>query len=256
MTQANHPVCEIRWLGQVEYDHAWRLQDQMAAEIAVGQRPPTVLLLEHSHVYTLGRRGKAENVLWNEMEREQRGVALRWVDRGGDVTYHGPGQLVGYPLLPLAPPGWSGQRLPQADFVGYVRRLEESLILTLARFGVVAAQRSGLTGVWVMSNVLGRCLRCPPEMRPQPAKIASIGVKVDVNGVSRHGFALNVDTDPLYWNGIVPCGLEQVTMINLADLLDPVPPMTTVREAFQAVFADVFGFKIRLLNDACSPGVE
>lgn len=237
-------VVEVCWLGQVDYEAAWQLQERLAAEIAAGSRRPTLLLLEHPHVYTVGRRGQDSNILWDEQQRRQRGIAVYHVDRGGDVTYHGPGQLVGYPLLPLAPGGWSGERLPQADFVGYVRRLEETLILALARLGVVAGQRAGLTGVWVMADVLGRCLRCDPSQKPAPGKIASIGVKVDVRGISRHGFALNVETDPEYWAGIVPCGLDQVTMVDLADLLQPAPSMAEVRQALEAAFSQVFQVRL------------
>ena len=90
-------------LGLIEYETAWKLQDEYAAEIAEGKRPPTLLLLEHPHVYTFGRKGHAENLLWSEEQLKQKGISIHWVDRGGDVTYHGPGQLVGYPLLPLMP---------------------------------------------------------------------------------------------------------------------------------------------------------
>ena len=239
------PFWEVHWLGSIDYDEAWQLQDRLAQEISAGQRPPTLLLLEHPHVFTLGRRGQLENVLWDESRRAEQGVTLRWVDRGGDVTYHGPGQLVGYPLLPLAPPGWSGERLPQADFVGYVRSLEKALIFALARLGVVAGQREGLTGVWVAAEVWARCPRCDPAQKPAPAKIASIGVKVDARGVSRHGFALNVATDPTYWEGIIPCGLDQVQMVNLADLLYPSPEMEQVREAVLAGFEEEFHCRFR-----------
>ncbi len=95
--------CEVLDLGLIEYEAAWKLQDQYAAEIADGRRPPTLLLLEHPHVYTFGRRGKQENLLWGEAQLKEKGIAIHWVDRGGDVTYHGPGQLVGYPLIPLSP---------------------------------------------------------------------------------------------------------------------------------------------------------
>ena len=90
-------------LGLIEYESAWKLQEQYASEIAEGKRPPTLLLLEHPHVYTFGRRGKQENLLWGESQLKEKGIAIHWVDRGGDVTYHGPGQLVGYPLIPLIP---------------------------------------------------------------------------------------------------------------------------------------------------------
>jgi lipoate-protein ligase B len=248
MNRPEDRIWEARWLGMIDYDEAWRLQEQLAIEIAAGQRMPTLLMLEHPHVYTLGRRAHDENVLWPAEELKRRGILLRSVDRGGDVTYHGPGQMVGYPLLPLAPRGWSGERLPQADFVGYVRDLERVLILALASLGVVAGQRVGLTGVWVAADVWARCPRCDPHLKPAPAKIASIGVKVDARGVSRHGFALNVATEPEYWQGIVPCGLEQVQMANLADLLNPVPDMPEVCEAVLTAFEKVFGCRLRRLH--------
>ena len=95
--------CDVLDLGLIEYEAAWKLQDQYAAEIGEGKRPATLLLLEHPHVYTFGRRGKRENLLWGESQLKEKGIAIHWVDRGGDVTYHGPGQLVGYPLIPLSP---------------------------------------------------------------------------------------------------------------------------------------------------------
>lgn len=239
----------VCWLGSIAYEEAWGLQERLAREIALGRRIPTLLLLEHPHVYTIGRRGSERNLLWDETERRRKGIAVHHVDRGGDITYHGPGQLVGYPLLPLAPAGWSGDRLPQADFVGYVRRLEETLIAALARLGLAAAQRHGFTGVWVMADVMGRCLRCDPALKPAPGKIASIGVKVDVNGISRHGFALNVDTDPDYWAGIVPCGIDQVTMLNLSDLLHPVPAMDRVRSVVEEAFAEVFQLRLTRMDE-------
>lgn len=245
MDQPGERIWETCWLGSVDYEAAWQLQDQLAVEIAAGQRAPVLLLLEHPHVYTLGRRAHEKNLLWNEARRAELGIALHRVDRGGDVTYHGPGQLVGYPLLPLAPRGWTNSggeqvRIPQADYIGFVRNLEKVLIFALARLGVVAGQRPGLTGVWVAADVWARCPRCIPSLKPAPAKIASIGVKVDVHGVSRHGFALNVATDPLYWEGIVPCGIDQVQMANLSDLLDPAPSLDQVREAVLAAFQEVF----------------
>src|SRR5574342_140417 len=119
---------EVLDLGLLEYERAWKLQEKYALEIAEGKRPPTLLLLEHPHVYTFGRRGKQENLLWGESQLKEKGIAIHWVDRGGDVTYHGPGQLVGYPLIPLrvaglqVNPANDSARLPQADYVGYVRR--------------------------------------------------------------------------------------------------------------------------------------
>ena len=134
-------------LGLIEYETAWKLQDHYAAEIAEGKHSPTLLLLEHPHVYTFGRRGKQENLLWGEQQLKEKGIVIHWVDRGGDVTYHGPGQLVGYPLFPLGQVN-SDNKLPQADYVGYVRKLEKTIILALAHLGLVSGQRQGLTGVW------------------------------------------------------------------------------------------------------------
>ncbi len=227
-------------LGVIEYKRAWELQDKYAAEIAAGTRPPTLLLLEHPHVYTFGRKGHAENLLWGEEQLQQKGIDIHWVDRGGDVTYHGPGQLVGYPLFPLGKVD-SQNRLAQADYVGYVRRLEETLITAFARLGLVTGQRSGLTGVWIQADVHSRCPRCRPEDRAKPAKLAAIGVKVDVHGVSRHGFALNVHPDMTYWDGIIACGLQNEPIISLEDLLDPVPAMELVKQEVVHSFREVFG---------------
>jgi lipoate-protein ligase B len=112
--------CEVLDLGLIEYEAAWKLQDQYALEISEGKRLPTLLLLEHPHVYTFGRRGKQENLLWGESQLKEKGIAIHWVDRGGDVTYHGPGQLVGYPLIPLTP-------LPLSQGIG--KRVSEFLKL-------------------------------------------------------------------------------------------------------------------------------
>jgi lipoate-protein ligase B len=250
--------CEVHRLGLVEYQQAWELQDALAAEIADRRRPPTLLLLEHPHTYTFGRRGHLENLLWDEAELARRGVSIHWVDRGGDVTYHGPGQLVGYPLLPLGTAGLridrarGSARLPQADYVGYVRRLEEALILALARLGVSARPVPGMTGVWVEQglNVEGYELRVERgELQPHDesqhlAKIAAIGVKVDARGVSRHGFALNVDPDMGYWQGIIGCGLVGYPVTSVAELLGSAPPMGQVADGVVKAFAQVFNYEM------------
>ena len=242
-------------LGLIEYKTAWNLQNEYAAEIAEGKRPPTLLLLEHPHVYTFGRKGHAENLLWNEEQLKQKGISTHWVDRGGDVTYHGPGQLVGYPLIPLTPirpdrfendsssteinsikPVRSGVN---SDYVGYVRRLEKTLIAALMHLGVGAGQRSGMSGVWVQADVYSRCQNCKPEDKEKPAKIAAIGVKVDARGVTRHGFALNVDPDMEYFEGIIACGLNE-PVVSLADLLTPVPTMQKVKQEIAQAFEQTF----------------
>jgi lipoyl(octanoyl) transferase len=244
----NIPACEIYWLGRVDYDSAWDLQNILAAQIAVGKRPPTLLLLEHPHVYTIGRKGSTTNLLWDERTCQQRGITLRHVDRGGDITYHGPGQLVGYPILPLAHPGWQGERLPQADFVGYLRKLEEVLIRLLESYSIPSYRREGLTGVWCR---VSRLQRTPPITfpEPRPAKIASIGVKVDRSGISRHGFAINVHPDMDYWQGLIPCGLNDVLMIAMSDVLPETPSIQAVALRTARYFSQVFGVDSPVLLD-------
>ena len=221
--------CHVRCLGLVPYQQAWDLQVQLAAQIAEGAIPATLLLLEHPHTITFGRSGKAANLLWGEAELKQRGIQLYWVDRGGDVTYHGPGQLIGYPLFPLninklvTPPPTDSSRLPQADYIGYLRKLEQVLILTLSQFGVKGERIKGLTGVWVNRS-----------------KIAAIGVKVDARGISRHGFALNVAPDMSYWDGIIGCGLAGYSVTSLAQLIPTPPPMQQVVQAISSAFEQVF----------------
>ena len=231
----------IEDLGLVDYESAWKLQGAYADEIAAGVRPPTLLLLEHPHVYTFGRRGQAENLLWNETELKDKNVAVHWVDRGGDVTYHGPGQLVGYPLLPLPPLPMGEGAGVREDYVGYIRKLEQTLIVALARLGVAAGQRPGKTGVWIQADAWSRCPRCRPEDKQKPAKLAAIGVKVDARGVTRHGFALNVNPDMSYWDGIIACGLANEPVAALSDLFDPVPQMNRVKQEVTIAFGEVFG---------------
>jgi lipoate-protein ligase B len=244
---------DVQDLGRIEYDQARQLQERLSGQIARGERGPTLLLLEHPHVYTFGRTGNRENLLLDAVQLQQRGISLHWSDRGGDVTYHGPGQLVGYPLFPLKPlaaPGLGphpaasvATRVPRADYVGFIRLLETTLILALAKLGVVAGQRPGLTGVWVQADVWSRCPRCRPQDRGKPAKIAAIGIKVDARGVTRHGFALNVAPDMSYWDGIVPCGLRDEPVAALSDLLSPAPSMDMAKWALVSAFNQVFEFQ-------------
>jgi lipoyl(octanoyl) transferase len=222
-------VCHVRCLGLVPYQQAWDLQAELASKIAASELPPTLLLLEHPHTYTFGRRGQAANLLWTEAELKQRGIGVYWVDRGGDVTYHGPGQLVGYPLISLQidglrqPDKAGSTHLPQADYTGYLRKLEQVLIRALAEFSVQAETIKNLTGVWV-----------------NRAKIASIGVKVDSHGITRHGFALNVAPDMAYWDGIIACGLTNHSVTSLANLLPDPPEMSQVIQAVVSAFNKIF----------------
>ena len=227
-------LCHAHDLGLIDYQPAWDLQNRLAVEIARGERPPTLLLLEHPHTYTFGRRGQPENLLWDERKCAEQAVAVHWVDRGGDVTYHGPGQLVGYPLIQLA----------NLDHVGYVRALERMLSLALARLGLVSGQLPGKTGVWVQADIASRCPRCKPEERNVPAKIAAIGVKVDAQGITRHGFALNVNPQMEYFEGIIPCGLAGHTAIALADIFPSAPLMSVVKREVLRAFGETFDYEI------------
>lgn len=169
-------------LGLVDYLEAWDLQRRVAAARRDDRIPNTVLLLEHPHTYTLGRRGKKENILLSDRQLKRRTIALYEVDRGGDVTYHGPGQLVGYPIL----------KLPQKrlDYVRYIRDVEAALLGAVRDLGVPAELKEGFSGVWLGNE-----------------KICAIGVKIDASGVTMHGFALNVNTDLSYFGHIIPCGI-------------------------------------------------
>jgi lipoate-protein ligase B len=174
-----------------------------------------MLLLEHPHVFTLGRKGTADHVLWDEAERSRRQVELVWSDRGGDATYHGPGQLVGYPILDLA--------RQELDLLVYLRTLEQSLIDYLAMLGIDSGPLPGLTGVWVGD-----------------AKVAAIGVKFN-GGVVSHGFALNLATDLDYFEGIVPCGLTDKKVTSVERLTGRRLGTEEAAQAYSAHFADAFG---------------
>lgn len=248
-----HP-CDVYRLGIVPYPQSWHLQDQLAFEIAANKRPATLLLLQHPHTYTFGRRGQIKNLIWDKDELERRKISVLWVDRGGDVTYHGPGQLVGYPLIPLETSGLvvtnEAARLPQADYVGFVRKIEQSLMTALAHLGVVSQQQNGLTGVWVQPHSISRLIGHPiqPDLAQPPAKIAAIGIKVDANGVTRHGFGLNVNPDMTYWQGIIACGLVGYPVTCLASLRDPCPTIDQVEEAIISAFGKVFQFQMRIAS--------
>jgi len=184
--------------GVMPYDEAWALQQTLAAERGAGG-PDRLLLLQHPHVFTLGTLGDPSNVLWDEAQRRSLGVDLVRTDRGGDVTYHGPGQVIAYPIIGL--PRVPGQL--HVHVVDYVRALERSVIAALATFGVQGRALPGMTGVWVGADGAER-------------KIAAIGVRVNVRGITTHGLALNVNTDMRYFGGIIPCGIRDRGVTSLA----------------------------------------
>ena len=204
-------------LGTVPYRDAWALQQRLVAQRAEGRIGDTVLLVEHPPVFTLGRRATEEHVLLDAGQRAAQGIDLVAVDRGGDVTYHGPGQLVVYPVLRLA-----GSR----HVVDFVRVLEQVAIDALARLGVSGTRRDGLTGVWVGRD-----------------KLVAIGVRVGVGGITSHGFALNVDPDLTHFGGIVPCGLATEGVTSLAALGRPAD-MTAARGAVRSALTAVLASDI------------
>ncbi len=201
--------------GALAYVDAWDLQKQLAARRAAQQIPDTLLLLEHPHTYTLGSRGKREHLLVQQAELAAQGIPVLDVDRGGDITYHGPGQLVVYPILWLKGYG--------VGIVHYLRLLETVLIELCAGYGVTAERVRGYTGAWVGD-----------------AKVAAIGAKVDVYGITRHGCALNVNTDLTYFDKIVPCGIRDRGVTSLAELLGHAVAMDEVKARFVQAFDHVF----------------
>ncbi len=208
-------VCRVKRLGLMEYLKARELQSAMAVERAAGRCPDVLLLLEHPPTYTLGRRGNVAHILASPTELDRMGAAVHRSDRGGDVTFHGPGQLVGYPVISLAERGGGAS--------GYVRDLEEMILRALAAFHVDGARLPGYRGVWVGNK-----------------KIAAIGVKVDVRGITHHGFALNVATDLDCFARIIPCGIRDKGVTSMERLLGRAVSMGDVMDAVVAAFECVF----------------
>jgi len=208
------PVLQVLDLGLSPYREAWARQQQLVDERRADARPDTLVLCEHPHVFTLGRRaGARANVI------APGDVPIVEVERGGDVTYHGPGQLVGYPIFKLAP--------EEQDLHRFLRGLEEALIRALGRsVGLAAERRAGATGVWAAGK-----------------KIVSLGVAVR-NWVTFHGFALNVSTDLAYFGRISPCGLRPEVMSSLEQLLGRAVTFAEVTPAVVASLAEVFGRQV------------
>jgi lipoyl(octanoyl) transferase len=207
------------WLGRVPYREAWDLQAAMVRELRDGGGHDTLLLLEHPHVFTMGKAALADHLLWDEAERERRAVEVVWSDRGGEATYHGPGQLVGYPVLDL---GRLELSIPQ-----YLERLELSLIGYLDELGIDSEPgAAGLTGVWRHGE-----------------KLAAIGIKLNRSVVS-HGFALNVTTDLEYFTGIVPCGHAELRPTSVEEVSGRRIEVAEAAQAYARHFARVFGIEL------------
>ncbi len=207
---------EVRRLGCVSYNDALLLQQQFVKARRAGEVPDLLLLLQHPHVLTVGAgaRHNHENIVADSAALRAKGIEVVEVGRGGDVTYHGPGQLVGYPIVDLRP--------DRCDVRRYMRDLEEVMIRTAGTFGVTAERVSGLTGVWVDN-----------------AKLGAIGVRIS-RWITSHGFAFNVMTDLEYFNLIVPCGIKDRPATSLSALLGRMVSVTEVEQALTEHFSAVF----------------
>jgi lipoyl(octanoyl) transferase len=243
-------MISVLQLGTLDYAIGLRLQQKLVELRKEGRIGDVLLLLEHSPVITLGRNAKASNIVASSQELSDRGVEVFESDRGGDVTFHGPGQLVGYPIFDLrAFPSTDGKR-QTLGIVEYVRRLEEVLIRSCAEFGIQTERVCGLTGVWTAANQLGTAaLGCTPEQSSakdsanEQAKIAAIGVHVS-RSVTSHGFALNVDTDLSYFNLIIPCGIASKPVTSMAKVPGKSMDMVKVTNSVVRNFGDVFHSQI------------
>ena len=216
--------CVVRRLGQIEYRKAYELQKELLQERLKGQIADTLLLLEHPPTITVGKVGKLENVLVSPAELATAGVSLILTDRGGDVTYHGPGQIVGYPILDL--------RERNRDAHQYVHNLEEMLIRTLADYGVESERDPSHAGVWVNDE-----------------EVAALGLSIH-RWITMHGFALNVNTDLNHFSLINPCGFTSKTATSMARLLGYELPTGEVTRRLLFHFANVFEVELKYTDDS------
>jgi lipoate-protein ligase B len=216
-------VCEYTWLGRVDYEDALAMQTKIARERAAGQRPDTLLLLEHPPVYTTGRRKQDTNM---RLPAEMLGAPLVETDRGGEITFHGPGQLIAYPVIDL--------RAARLGAVDYVRSIEDVILRTLRSYGIEGGLECGLTGAWVGDK-----------------KIAAIGVRVSRPGgahgawVTTHGLALNVSVDLGWFDRIVPCGIADRGVTSIQDVTGTAPKLKEVAARLAEQFGVVFEREMR-----------
>lgn len=226
-------------LGQMDYKEAWDYQEQLFKEIldikianrreeADTETPNYLLLIEHPHVYTLGKSGDMANMLLNEKQLEAKGASFYKINRGGDITYHGPGQIVGYPILDL--------ENFFTDIHKYLRLLEEMVILTLAEYGIAGTRSEGETGVWLDVGT------------PFARKICAMGVRAS-RWVTMHGFALNVNADLGYFDNIIPCGIRGKAVTSLNVELGAVKVNEDeVKEKLLKHFANLFEAELRVVD--------
>lgn len=237
MNEIINKKVEFRDLGKMDYQEAWDYQEDLFAKtvalkiqnrnLPAEEQTPTpnyLLFVEHPHVYTLGKSGKEENLLLDEKGLEDQHATYYKINRGGDITYHGPGQLVGYPLLDLDN--------FFTDIHKYLRFLEEAIILTLADFGIEAGRIDGLTGVW-LDHV----------DQKNPRKICAMGVKSS-RWVTMHGFAFNVNADLSYFGNIIPCGIDDKAVTSLEKELGKKIDLNEVKEKVKKHLADLFEMEL------------
>ena len=213
----------VRWIGKIGYHEAWSLQKKLVEERLAGEIPDTLLLLEHPPTFTLGRSAKKEHLLSPVEDLERDGFAVVETDRGGDVTYHGEGQLVGYPIVNLR------EAPHHADMHRYLRDIEETLIRTLGKLGVVGERFPGYTGVWV------------DRATPTPRKIAAIGVKAS-RWITLHGFALNVCPNLEHFTRITPCGIQDYGVTSLELVTGRAWSVEAILPAVAESFQEAFGY--------------
>lgn len=232
-------IClDATWLGRVPFQDGYELQVALLEQRKSGFTSDKLLLMEHDHVYTHGRRGEDEHVLVTASELRQRGVAVVRTDRGGETTYHGPGQLIVYPIVSI--------RDLNLGPVAYVRLLEEATIQLLMDYGVPSHRVVGKTGVWVGGEPGNRVdLSSVPKGR----KVAAIGVRVS-GGVAMHGIAINVSTDIGMFNDIVPCGMHRLRVTSIENETGETRSVESVGWDWATEFADILGFR---LNAVSSP---
>ena len=220
------PLISVLQLGTIDYSTGLRLQEKLVALRKESQIGDVLLLLEHTPVITLGRNAKAGNVVASPEILASRNVEVFECDRGGDVTFHGPGQLVAYPIFDLRGLPSGSENRKTLGAVEFVRRLEEVLIRTCAEFGIPAKRIAGLTGVWTS------------DMAPE-AKIAALGIHIS-RGVTSHGIALNVNTDLSFFNLIIPCGITSKPVTSIQKELSRTLPMLDVAHTLSRNFGVVF----------------
>jgi lipoate-protein ligase B len=215
--------CAVHWLGLIDYAEAYQIQARLLEERLAGKIPDTLLLLEHKPVITMGKSGKLENILVTQEELARRGVSLIFIDRGGDATYHGLGQLVGYPIMDLRERG--------KDAHVYLHNLEEVLIRTIRDFGIESGRDPSHAGVWVDKQ-----------------EIAAIGLSLR-KWITMHGFALNVNTDLKQFALINPCGFNNRSAASISQLLGRDVSMDSVKERLLAHFTEVFKVELATGKD-------